>query len=813
MGEDGTYEELYDMRNKLYKKEYGISLDHNPNYAPIVRKKGINYSKEAELDKPLNTANIANGIGSNKQRIRNSAPMDIEAGFFETFDRHISESMQWCMGAELVHKMKTLLSSPTFVRKIKAQGVKVNVLKNCFLRAIGERLGDGSENNALIRFAKKAVGANVIFNLNSALKQFVSGTAALSQDMSWDLVKAAIKNLFPLTDIKIENGKVKADIDGINMPLLFSNYKWAMKNIPTFAERADRGTMGYDILEEETSGGKFSRWIDKLSSFGMKPNMIVDLLTCAYVSRTYYDHKYKQLIDMNYTPEEAHQEAVMRAAVLMNQTQQSSVGAFLSSLQRDRFSFWQTLARSGFTAYQNSNISFWRNSIVAMGKIKAMTLDNRYTNAREDMIAYRAEEYTKRGFSEKDANEKAREDYWNAFFSNCNQVIHNTIINHALWRIAGKSIGWLTAGGGVLRLLSWLWEDEDENVQTKIASKRVGNEVAKEAAKSLMYFIPYLGHPAVKAVGEVAIDAAIEGSVWETNWSPAMQPMVDLINSITKLSNVGEYEDDEKSQRKVALGLSALDATMRYGLGVSTDRLMRMGYGVAGISDGIHSEDIMNIFSSPSDITMMMVGRRREGEPESKYGKRVAETYKYIRNFSSVLSDAEIRKMYIDSQDANMFYNADFDYDQYKESVKDISHKAMRLPITSKGQQKKGYYEPTPEEFWKMAFMQGLAGGINKIESALLHPMKCNWDNDGANERRELYELADVYVQTFYRIKDAKSEEDIREILSVYVEANNKHSIPRLEAEGVKITKDILLDVDGLMQAREEVIEGKNINK
>ena len=109
--------------------------------------------------------------------------------------------------------------------------------------------------------------------------------------------------------------------------------------------------------------------------------------------------------------------------------------------------------------------------------------------------------------------------------------------------------------------------------------------------------------------------------------------------------------------------------------------------------------------------------------------------------------------------------------------------------------------------------MQGLAGGINKIESALLHPMKCNWDNDGANERRELYELADVYVQTFYRIKDAKSEEDIREILSVYVEANNKHSIPRLEAEGVKITKDILLDVDGLMQAREEVIEGKNINK
>jgi hypothetical protein len=202
-----------------------------------------------------------------------------------------------------------------------------------------------------------------------------------------------------------------------------------------------------------------------------------------------------------------------------------------------------------------------------------------------------------------------------------------------------------------------------------------------------------------------------------------------------------------------------------------------------------------------------MVGRRRENEDEAKYIKRVANTLKYIRTFSSAIADSEVRKMYVDSQDANMFYNTDFDYEQYRKDIKEINDDAKGLPIAASGQQKEGFYEPTPEEFWKMGFLQGMASSANQIGEVLLHPMKCNWDGNGAEERKELYNFANLCVRTFKSLESVETEKDIKAVLSEYVEGANQYTRKQLKKAGVQNVDNILMNVDALMQARKDLIE------
>ena len=769
-GEEGILEQIYKIRNEIYRKIYGRDLDHTEGYFPIERMKGA-IKKSEDVGETIDASTISGGIGSNKKRVRNSTPMNIDVDYFEKLDKHISESIQWCAGAELIEKMNALLSSSEFRNILEAQGFSKTAFKNSFKRAIGERLGgeegkDTTAGKVLNSIGKNAVVSNIAFNLNSALKQLVSISTTLSNEVSpklWmyfaknALVPSAVKKgVATLVDSFMGDDSPIDDV--VSLPLFFSCYKWAKENVPTFANRADNETMGFDIFELE-GVEKWDRFANKIKEWGMKPNVLMDLFTCSILTKTYYDYQYDRNIERGMTEQEAHDDARMRASVLMNQTQQSSEGAFVSKYQSDRLTGAAAFFRAGTVAYQNSQLGFDRNARSAYQNIATMLYDMYgKQGAYDKVIEYQAEQYENRGIVKDKAMKMAKADYRRSFLTQCNVLLHNMLLNNTLWAMSGVMTMYVAQAASFIAL-AFLGGSGYGDEATEISFENIHKEVAKQLRNSWwVYTIPM----SQSLIGKPIADLVGVASTFTSAKHPAtLQPLFDTKSAIDKLFTVIEKEDDEEVKLQMgALGLVAFDTATRYGLGLSAKNALRIAGGVYGIAKDGETENFMNVLSSPRYLTKEFAGRPRKDETMDEYTERVSGLYKIIHSFSKGEDVSKLRKQYIDRMDEIMFYDTDFDYDKFKEDKKRVERLSKGLVYSATYNDKANEYRyrlkenkadklesMSDEQSVEEAKLAEIKANVNYIDKFL--KANVGWDTDMAEERELLFRAEQEHIMNF----------------------------------------------------------------
>ncbi len=334
---------LVDKRNEyneVHKRMFGASMAAIENYFPLKILANARLENVDVADDTTDTALPATSTGSIIKRRRNNLALDVTgANAFSVILDHLQQMERWAAFAEFNRDLNTLLSYKRFRNQVMNMssvygGGKTlwNNFRNvCSMAAGAYRPPIAALDKAAVNIAKGVTAAKVSFRVFTALKQFLSMPAYIS-DSNPMYLAANIAN-----------------------PI--GAWRWSMKNLPLFEKRWSSRMAGDPRLHKSDMDWKMwrSRIVEIASRVGMSPNAFVDALTVAIGSHSMYQTKLAKYKRQGYDPDVAEARAKQDATILFNQTQQSSEGAFLSTMQVDRS--WLSVL---FTVFRNSSMSYTR---------------------------------------------------------------------------------------------------------------------------------------------------------------------------------------------------------------------------------------------------------------------------------------------------------------------------------------------------------------------------------------------------------------------------------------------------------------------
>lgn len=654
---------LYEMQDAIYFEKFGTHLPKTAFYFPFVRDKRfvgkIAEVGEGEVSLPSSvTGNIV-------ERVKTSAKMDLQADAFSVLQDHIKETLDWCAYSELTDKFNRLVTSHAFGNMLKAQGVSVQKLRESYEVAVGQGKINSTDNTTLTKtlnaISKGLVAGNIVLNPNAAIKQIVSATAVLGYSANPKLLAIWAKNFFVPSVVKTGIGKVvqqmkRGEIDpveAIDWKVVGDNWKWAIENIPTLRERWEGREAGFEVLKSHS----FDSW-DKLTAMitnaGLAPNAFVDMLTCSNAAKTVYEYEYPRLLERGRSKEEAHREACVKAAIFVNETQQSSLNGFLSSFQSG--GGLQRILGVGLGAYQNSSMAFARNERFALTNMLRMA----NFSTRNDMQMRQVEAYKELGIEEQKATELAKQDISESYGQQIAGFVHNGVLNNYIWKIAGVLLGGLASAG-----FAAMFDKEEWNKLWK--NEKFRQELASAvSAETLVWQTPlFYNAPITKQIVEYSHNVAegkAYGGIFE---SPTSQSAQDLIDAIfeqwigVKKESTGERERKEPTRYDRSAEWLVASTLIKAGLGVNPDLVVRMAQGIDDMmKDGVQVEDVMATLASPRGLTRAIAGEPRSGETKEEYLDRMSYIYRQVNAGSGEYNKkfvSERTKEYIDNKDNKLY--------------------------------------------------------------------------------------------------------------------------------------------------------------
>lgn len=381
---------LVDKRNEyneVHKRMFGASMAAIENYFPLKILANARIEDVDVADDTTDTALPATSTGSIIKRRRNNLALDVMgADAFSVILDHVQQMERWAAFAEFNRDLNTLLSYKHFRNQVMNMssvygGGKTlwNNFRNvCSMAAGAYRPPIAQLDKAAVNIAKGVTAAKVSFRVFTALKQFLSMPAYLS-DSNPVYLAANIAN-----------------------PI--GAWKWSMENLPLFEKRWKSRMAGDPRLMKSEMNWKMwrSHVVEIASRIGMSPNAFVDALTVAIGSHAMYQTKKQKYLRYGYDEEVAEKRAKQDATILFNQTQQSSESAFLSTMQVDRS--WLSVL---FTIFRNSSMSYTRQLYDAIRNIKHR-FEPGYQSMSEE---YMAKQMRRDGIAPDKADSNAKSEY------------------------------------------------------------------------------------------------------------------------------------------------------------------------------------------------------------------------------------------------------------------------------------------------------------------------------------------------------------------------------------------------------------------
>lgn len=373
--------------NEVHKRMFGTSMAAIENYFPL---KILANARVENVDVADDTGEIglpATSTGSIIKRKRNNLALDVTgADAFSVILDHIQQMERWAAFAEYNRDLNTLLSYKRFRNQVmnmtSAYGAGKTLwtnFRNVAAMAAGAyRPPIAPLDKAAVNVAKGVTAAKVSLRVFTALKQFLSMPAYVSDSNPIHLAA--------------------------NIANPYKAWKWSMENLPLFEKRWKSRMAGDPRLLKSDMDWKMwrSRIVEIAGRVGMSPNAFVDALTVSIGARSMYQTKLAKYKRQGYTPEQARRRALQDATILFNQTQQSSEGAFLSTMQVDRS--WLSVL---FTVFRNSSMSYTRQLYDAMRNI-----GHRLRPGYKGMsLEFMAKQMRRDGIDPDKADENAKQEY------------------------------------------------------------------------------------------------------------------------------------------------------------------------------------------------------------------------------------------------------------------------------------------------------------------------------------------------------------------------------------------------------------------
>ena len=407
--------------NDVHKRMFGASMAAIENYFPLKILANARIEDVDVADDTTDTALPATSTGSIIKRRRNNLALDVMgADAFSVILDHIQQMERWAAFAEFNRDLNTLLSYKHFRNQVMNMssvygGGKTlwNNFRNvCSMAAGAYRPPIAQLDKAAVNIAKGVTAAKVSFRVFTALKQFLSMPAYLS-DSNPVYLAANIAN-----------------------PI--GAWKWSMENLPLFEKRWKSRMAGDPRLMKSEMDWKMwrSHVVEIASRIGMSPNAFVDALTVAIGSHAMYQTKKDKYLRYGYDEETAEKRAKQDATILFNQTQQSSESAFLSTMQVDRS--WKSVV---FTVFRNSNMSYTRKLYDALRNIK-----HRFEPGYKEMSEeFMAKQMRRDGIDPDKADNNAKREYRRSLLHNMATVGVFGFIVQMVWNL-GAYLPYFIAG-------------------------------------------------------------------------------------------------------------------------------------------------------------------------------------------------------------------------------------------------------------------------------------------------------------------------------------------------------------------------------
>ena len=443
--------------NEVHKRMFGASMAAIENYFPLKILANARIEDVDVADDTTDTALPATSTGSIIKRRRNNLALDVMgADAFSVILDHIQQMERWAAFAEFNRDLNTLLSYKHFRNQVMNMssvygGGKTlwNNFRNvCSMAAGAYRPPIAQLDKAAVNIAKGVTAAKVSFRVFTALKQFLSMPAYLS-DSNPVYLAANIAN-----------------------PI--GAWKWSMENLPIFEKRWKSRMAGDPRLMKSEMDWKMwrSHVVEIASRIGMSPNAFVDALTVAIGSHAMYQTKKQKYLRYGYDEEVAEKRAKQDATILFNQTQQSSESAFLSTMQVDRS--WLSVL---FTIFRNSSMSYTRQLYDAIRNIKHR-FEPGYQSMSEE---YMAKQMRRDGIDPDKADSNAKSEYRRSLLRDIARIGAFGYILQFAWNF-GAYLPYLIAGDDKDEK-SKMWDDVINHTMFGSIEGLTGGDVMSSAGQ------------------------------------------------------------------------------------------------------------------------------------------------------------------------------------------------------------------------------------------------------------------------------------------------------------------------------------------
>lgn len=441
---------LREKYNTLHEKMFGAPMAAIDNYFPI-RVLANARTREVELAVEESSARPSTITGSIIKRTKNSLALDIlGSDAFDVVLEHIEQMEHWAAFAEFNRDLNTLLSYRKFRNRVQNMrgiyGAGTTVWNN--FRSVAEIVagvykpavkGD-SLDKLITNIAKGVTGAKISFRVYTALKQFLSAPAFVSDASAAALIKSLANP--------------------------YKAWTWAMKELPLFEKRWKSRQAGDSRLMKTESDWKLwkNNIVELAGRYGMTPNAFVDALTVSIGARAIYETKRNEYVKLGYTQDQAEEKAKRDATVLFNESQQSNESAFLSAAQVDR-----TVASILITVFRNSSMGYQRMYVDALRNIKHMFKKG----YKAESLEYMKKQMMRDGLTEDQAERAANRIYNRSFARSATRLATFGFLVQFAWNL-GPYMAYLLMGD----------DDEEKKSMIKDAAVRglVGGPVEGLAA-------------------------------------------------------------------------------------------------------------------------------------------------------------------------------------------------------------------------------------------------------------------------------------------------------------------------------------------
>lgn len=369
--------------NETHKRMFGAPMASIENYFPLRILRNARTEKEEDLDNPDRNDGITTKTGSIIKRRRNALALDLlNADALNVILDHIAQMEHWNAFAEYNRDLNTLRTYKRFRNQVENMTTVYGSGKVlwerfndvCQLATGAYRPKQARFDKAAVNFAKGVSAAKVSFRLYTALKQLSSLPAFLPE--------------------------VRVDHLAKSMLMPGKAWTWCMENLPMFEERwLSRKSGDPRLLKSEMDWKLWRRHIvDLASRVGMTPNAFVDAVTVSIGAYSIYKTRLGQYLRDGYEREVAEKRAKQDATVLFNETQQSSEGAFLSTIQTDKS--WISVL---FSIFRNASMGYQRQLHDALRNIRRNCTPTRMRRN----VEFVTKQYVRDGLSEDAARSAA----------------------------------------------------------------------------------------------------------------------------------------------------------------------------------------------------------------------------------------------------------------------------------------------------------------------------------------------------------------------------------------------------------------------